>query len=55
MSKPLEVSTNAYSISGCALSAWLDGSVHGVVVQMTAIPSFLGNAFKLKALAINSN
>jgi hypothetical protein len=36
MKWPFSVATSAYVRSGCRLSAWFAGIVHGVVVQITA-------------------
>ncbi len=51
MSAPLAVATSSYSWPGWAAMAWLPGSVHGVVVQMTA-KAFSGALARPKALAI---
>ena len=43
--------TSAYFTSGCTLSAWFDGMVHGVVVQMTMKPFSVGSDGRPKAAA----
>ena len=45
------MATSAYSKSGCALSAWLAGIVHGVVVQITAMTAPAGSAARPNACA----